>query len=47
MNTKSVYERPSLAKVGSIEEVTQAASSGGQLDASFPVTTPFADLTFS
>lgn len=47
MNTKSVYERPSMAKVGSIEEVTQAASSGSALDATFPVNTPFADLTFS
>jgi len=41
------YEAPKLESHGSIEEVTQGASSGNFLDATFPTGTPFDDLTFS
>lgn len=44
---KKSYEAPRLNKVGSFEEVTQGASKGSSLDATFPVGTPFGQLTFS
>jgi hypothetical protein len=44
---KAVYEAPTVAKVGDFETTTQNTGTGGTLDASFPVGTPFADLTFS
>ena len=34
---KKSYEAPRLNKVGSFEEVTQGASKGSSLDATFPV----------
>lgn len=42
-----LYEKPLVERVGSFEEITQAASNGNALDASFPQDTPFSELTFS
>ena len=47
MTNKSVYELPTITKIGSIEAVTQAASTGSATDAIQPIGTPFGDLTFS
>ena len=44
---KDEYETPNLTVHGSIETITQGASEGTILDATFPVGTPFGDLTFS
>jgi hypothetical protein len=41
------YEKPELTFVGTFEEVTQHASSGGHTDATFSANTNFDDLTFS
>lgn len=43
----TVYEKPALTVVGSLEVLTQGAHGGGKLDASFPTDTPRGDLTFS
>lgn len=43
MITKSVYEVPSLTKVGSLEAITQATRTGSRLDGNFngsTITTP-------
>lgn len=44
---RKAYEAPTLAVVGTFETITQAASSGGRLDATFPDGTPASQLTFS
>ncbi len=44
---KLAYEAPTLTLVGSFEAVTQGQARGGHLDATFPVQTPFGQLTFS
>jgi hypothetical protein len=44
---KREYETPNLEAHGSIEQITQGASTGTALDATFPTGTPFGDLTFS
>lgn len=44
---KTVYEAPAMTSLGSFETLTQGASSGSALDATFPTGTPFGDLTFS
>lgn len=44
---KATYVKPVLNRVGSFEEITLGNSTGSALDASFPVGTPFSDLTFS
>lgn len=44
---KRSYEAPEVTVVGSVREITLAATVGTHLDASFPVGTPFSDLTFS
>lgn len=41
------YEAPKLETHGSIEAITQGASTGSFLDRDFPVGTVFGDLTFS
>ncbi len=41
------YTKPAVTRHGSIEEMTKGGSSGSFLDATFPVGTPFSDLTFS
>jgi len=41
------YETPDLIEVGTFENLTNAATSGSQLDNTFPAGTPFSDLTFS
>lgn len=41
------YEAPSLTVHGSIDQITQGASTGSSLDAAFPIGTAFGDLTFS
>ena len=46
-NDKTVYEAPAMTSLGSFETLTQGASSGSQLDATFPTGTPFGELTFS
>ncbi len=35
MTMKSVYERPSLTKVGSLEAVTKSTNTGDKVDAAF------------
>ena len=47
MASKKQYETPALTVVGTFESITQGASSGSTLDATFPTGTPFGDLTFS
>lgn len=41
------YEAPTVTTIGDVDDLTQGNSSGGVLDESFPVGTPFSDLTFS
>lgn len=40
MNTKSVYERPSLAKVGSLEALTKSTNNGINTDAAYAAQAP-------
>lgn len=47
IESRGQYERPTIERVGSFEEITKGAASGAALDASFPIDTPFEDLTFS
>lgn len=47
VDTRKEYETPELTKIGSFEEITQANGAQVALDASFPVNTPFDELTFS
>jgi hypothetical protein len=44
---KKAYTTPALRVHGSLEALTQGASSGSVLDANFPTGTPTSDLTFS
>jgi hypothetical protein len=44
---KAAYQTPKLSVVGNFEKMTQGASTGSTLDATFPAGTPFGDLTFS
>lgn len=44
---KTPYETPSVADLGTFEDVTQGSASGSALDRAFPNNTPFEDLTFS
>ncbi|MDX2336170.1 MULTISPECIES: lasso RiPP family leader peptide-containing protein [Brevundimonas] len=44
---KTPYEAPEMTSLGSFETLTQGASRGSQLDATFPTGTPFGELTFS
>ena len=41
------YDTPTIADYGDLVDITAGGSSGANLDASFPVHTPKADLTFS
>lgn len=41
------YEAPRLKVHGSIEQITQGASTGSMLDAAFPIGASIDDLTFS
>jgi hypothetical protein len=41
------YEKPQIADYGDIQELTLATGGKNKLDATFPVGTPFGDLTFS
>lgn len=43
----TVYEKPALTVVGSLEALTQGGQNGNKLDASFPTNTPANQLTFS
>jgi hypothetical protein len=47
MKKKSTYTAPRLVRHGSVETLTKGSSTGSFLDATFPVGTPFGDLTFS
>ncbi len=47
MDNRTEYEVPELTKIGSFEEITQANGAQTALDASFPISTPFNQLTFS
>jgi hypothetical protein len=47
MASKKQYETPALTVVGTFESITQGASTGNALDATFPQGTPFNQLTFS
>ena len=44
---KLKYEKPQLARIGTLENITRAAKSGYALDASFGDGTPMHSLTFS
>ncbi|MFZ5667776.1 MAG: lasso RiPP family leader peptide-containing protein [Pseudomonadota bacterium] len=44
---KIAYTAPEIEDLGAFEEITQGASTGSAIDASFPVGTPFSQLTFS
>ena len=44
---KKVYARPALLVQGKLEAVTHGGSKGNALDATFPVGTPFSQLTSS
>jgi hypothetical protein len=44
---KLTYTPPTLTDLGTVRELTLGQSTGGELDATFPAGTPFADLTFS
>jgi hypothetical protein len=44
---KRAYEAPQLVVEGNIRELTLGNKTGTQLDASFPIHTPFKNLTFS
>lgn len=44
---KTVYEAPVLRAHGKVEAMTKGGTTGTQLDATFPVNTPFSDLTLS
>ena len=41
------YEKPTVIRIGTLEDVTQHASSGHALDAGFGAGTLTGDLTFS
>lgn len=45
--TKASYEAPRMTKVGDFETVTQAATRGRRLDATFSVDTPIDEVTLS
>ena len=47
MEQRKTYETPNLVELGSVEQLTLGQSRGGRLDRSFPVDTPFEQLTFS
>lgn len=44
---KIAYSAPEIEDLGAFEEITQGASTGSALDGTFPVGTPFGQLTFS
>ena len=44
---KKAYQAPEVKALGSFESLTQAAQSGGRLDATYSVNTPEPELTFS
>ena len=41
------YAAPTISDYGDLVELTAGSSTGSALDASFPVGTPFKNLTFS
>jgi hypothetical protein len=45
--TKMAYAAPQMRQHGAMEALTQGNKGGDFLDATFPVTTPRGDLTFS
>lgn len=47
MENKKPYVPPRLVVHGEVKAITQGSSTGGFLDANFPVGTPFNELTFS
>ncbi len=47
MNQKKQYTKPELVIHGNVETLTKGGSQPGNLDANFPVNTPFSELTFS
>lgn len=47
VTAKARYEKPALVAHGTIEQITKGGAVGGALDATFPLGTPFGDLTFS
>lgn len=44
---RKTYHAPKLEVYGTVEAITKGATSGTKLDASFPIGTPFQDVTFS
>jgi hypothetical protein len=46
-DSKSLYEKPAFAHIGTFEAITQHASHGFATDAPFPAGTPAGLLTFS
>ena len=46
-DSKLRYEKPAVTRIGTLEDVTQHASTGHATDASFGAGTPLSGLTFS
>ena len=46
-DTNVEYEQPEIADYGDLRDLTAAATTGGSLDATFGIHTPFGQLTFS
>ena len=48
MNTSELgaYTKPHLKRIGSFEEITQATTTGGVLDAAYPQNTPVFGHTY-
>ncbi|BEV11571.1 lasso RiPP family leader peptide-containing protein [Asticcacaulis sp. DW145] len=44
---KAEYVSPRITKVGDFQTVTQAARTGGRLDAAFSASTPLSQITLS
>ena len=44
---KKPYTSPTVTVLGDIEAITLGYSNGDHLDASFPINTPFRDITLS
>ena len=45
--TRKSYRKPKLTLHGDVKSLTRGATSGFRTDATFPIGTPFGDLTFT
>jgi hypothetical protein len=46
-NSIEAYQKPTADVVGTVADLTEGGKVGSSLDATFPVGTPFSDLTVS